>query len=522
MRKSSVVLCAVCSTLAAFAQVAKEQPASIEGEVRNSVTGMPVERAHVTATGNSQRYGTLTDAQGKFSIVGLSAGSYLMNADRVGFVGSPNNVEALILLQPGDKHQNLKLKLIPTGAITGRVLDADGQPMEGISVSVETGGRELRAAGSDDRGVYRIGGLRPGKVRVRAQGIAMPLPPEIRTDGTAEAHYSPTYYPSALDAKSAMRVEVGPAADLTGVDIRMVRTPMIHISGKVVGIPPGARDTYVVMAPRGSGARVQADGRFELWRIDPGKYTFTATVNQEGGLGQYSSGPVSVDVGQEDIENLQLPVSPVRDLKGQVIYEDEEARTPPAPPKNPQTPMQSFARVSQRRLMLGGTDMNQPSFSADIQEDGSFTIAQVPPGAYRASITFTPGNVHVRSMSMGQTNFDGAKLEFSAGCDGPLIVHAASSRGVVNGVVRDDKGPVQGAHVVIAEESMTRGVTRMVDSKADGSYSIVDLAPGEYRLFVVEDADREEVEVSLESFDEVAEKIEIQDRETVTKDLKRK
>jgi uncharacterized protein (DUF2141 family) len=521
MPRSRLVFYVACSALAAFAQADKEQLASIEGEVRNSVTGMPIERAHVAATGGPQRYGTLTDAQGKFAIIGLPGGSYLISADRIGFVGSPNNVETSINLKAGDKHQNLKLKLIPTGAITGHVQDADGQPMEGMSVSVETGGRELRATSTDDRGVYRIGGLRPGKVRVRAQGIELPLPPEIRTDGTAEAHYSPTYYPSALDAKSAMRVEVAPAADLTGVDIRMVRTPMIHISGKVVGTPPGARDTYVMMTPRGSGARVQPDGRFELWRIDPGKYTFTAIVNQEGGLGQYSSGPVSVDVGQEDIENLQLPVSPVRDLKGQVIYEDEEAHTLPAPPQNPQTPTQPRPRVSQRRLMLGGTDMNQSFSTGDIQEDGSFTVSQVPPGTYRAFIS--AGSVYVRSMSLGQTNFDGTKLELSAGTgDGPLIVHVASSRGTVNGVVRDDKGPVEGAHVVIAEESMTRGATRMVDSKPDGSYSIANLPPGKYRLFVVDDGEREEVQVSLELFDEIAEKIEIQDRETVTKDLKRR
>jgi hypothetical protein len=516
------MLCAVCSVMAALVQAAKEQPASIEGEVRNSITGMPIERAHVIAilsNTSQQRYGTLTDAQGKFVIIGLSEGSYLMNADRVGFVGSPNNREALITLKPGDRQQNLKLKLIPTAAITGRVLDADGQPMEGVGVTVETGGREVRGASTDDRGVYRIGGLRPGKVRVRAQTMALPLPPEIRTDGSAEAHYSPTYYPSALDAKSAMRVEVGPAAEVTGVDIRMVRTPMIHVSGKVIGIPPDARDIYVMMAPRGSGARVQADGRFELWRIDPGKYTFTAVVNQERDRSQYSSGPVWVDVGQEDIENLQLPVSPVRDLKGQVIYEDEEARTPSAPPPNPQSPTPPRPSVPPRRVMLRGTDVNQSFFSADIQEDGWFTVAQVPPGMYRASLT--AGNVYVRSMSMGQTNFDGAKLELGAGAgDAPLVVHVASSKGVVNGVVRDDKGPLAGAHVVLAEESLERGVSRMADSKEDGSYSIPNVTPGKYRIFVVDDADREELQVSLESFDEIAERIEIQDRETVTRDLK--
>jgi hypothetical protein len=76
--------------------------------------------------------------------------------------------------------------------------------------------------------------------------------------------------------------------------------------------------------------------------------------------------------------------------------------------------------------------------------------------------------------------------------------------------------------VIIAEESLERGVTQQTDSKDDGSYKFANLAPGKYRLFVVEDSDREELQNSLEQFDDIAEKIEVHDRETVTKDLKRK
>jgi hypothetical protein len=58
--------------------------------VRNSVSGMPVERAHVSLrrynNGGFDKYGALTNAEGKFRITGIPAGSYQVTLDRVGYV----------------------------------------------------------------------------------------------------------------------------------------------------------------------------------------------------------------------------------------------------------------------------------------------------------------------------------------------------------------------------------------------------------------------------------------------------
>src|SRR5260370_18536122 len=126
----------------------------------------------------------------------------------------------------------------------------------------------------------------------------MQLPPEIRTGGTAEANYSPTYYPGALDAKNASRVEVKAATDATGVEIRLVRTRIVRVSGKVSGAPPDAQNVSVMMqkiATQGNnfGALVQRDGNFEIWRVDPGKYTLRANLYRPDS--QLMSGPVEFE-----------------------------------------------------------------------------------------------------------------------------------------------------------------------------------------------------------------------------------
>src|ERR1039457_719806 len=63
---------------------ADEKPASLEGEVRNAVSGMPVERAHISLrrynNGGWDKYGALTNAEGKFIITGIPAASNYQGA----------------------------------------------------------------------------------------------------------------------------------------------------------------------------------------------------------------------------------------------------------------------------------------------------------------------------------------------------------------------------------------------------------------------------------------------------------
>jgi protocatechuate 3,4-dioxygenase beta subunit len=500
---------------------------SVAGEVRNAITGQPIERAHVMLSpmggGNVQQvFGTLTDAEGKFMISTVLKGNYMIAVERVGFVDlTPGSGQhPLELKDAGDRKDGVKFKLTPTGAITGRVLDANNEPMEGVMVQIEIGGNQQRGTTTDDRGVYRFGGLRPGKVRVRAQKQWPPFPPEIRTDGTAEIHYAATYFPSAPNAKSAQWVEVVAARESTSIDIRMIRTPVIRLSGKVLGMPPGGHSGFLTIRPSSMGAQVRPDGSFEVWRIDPGKYTLTAEVNQQGPSGRLNSGPIAIEVGETDLDNVTIQLFAAGELHGTVIFEDEEARTPPRPPARPQQnagPRQTPTPV--RRISLRAPE-TMAMYGGEMKEDGSFIVPNVTAGKYR--VEFSGGAVYVKSMSLGPQNFDGASLDLMGGVtSAPLTLHIATAKGVVSGTVSDTKGPVGGAHVVIAGDWLERGSTRQAVTKDDGTYSIPGVAPGKYRIFAVEDGDLDQLQMGLELFDDVAEKIEIRDNETVNKDLKK-
>src|SRR5450631_3186344 len=110
-KNSAAVYLLLAAAALGFAQTqpprADEKPASVEGEVRNSVSGMPIERAHLTLrrfhNGGWDKYGALTNAEGKFAIAGIPAGNYQVTLQRAGFVAPLEVARDPVSLEPDEK-----------------------------------------------------------------------------------------------------------------------------------------------------------------------------------------------------------------------------------------------------------------------------------------------------------------------------------------------------------------------------------------------------------------------------------
>jgi hypothetical protein len=414
-----------------------------------------------------------------------------------------------MVLRAGDAKDDVKFRLSPLGSIAGRVMDADGEAVERATVTIETGpGNAIGKTTTDDRGRFELVDLRPGKYRVRAVlSREIVTLPEIRTDGTVDIRYAPTYYGGVIDYKSAARVEVGTGADVSGIEIRLVKVPVMRVSGRVLGAPAEQRGGEMLFAQTNNFLRfasVKRDGSFEVWNVDPGRYFLTATFSADNQRVQTS--PVNVEIGQSNLENLELHVIPAADVTGQVVFDDDGAR-----PKG-------GAKIELRTVDPGMMTI-QPTVS-DLAEDGTFRLMGVRAARYRVMLSWT--GVFVRSVTVGTKQTDGNVAHLRDGAGGaPLTVVVSSAVGSVAGVVSDGNAPVAGARVaLLREDFVSRGDCTLATTDASGTYSITNVRPGRYRIAVVDD-DSAPLLGNLDDYEDVMQRVEVAPKEKMTRDLKR-
>jgi hypothetical protein len=514
-RNSSRIAALILMLTAGTARAQKapdEKPASLAGTVVNSVTGEPIAKVHVsiqaTTNGNQVNRGAVTDSQGKFSLSPLPAGRYIPMAERTGFVMLRDSVglrTASVQLRAGESKDDFTIKLAPGGTISGRVVDADGEPVESVWVTVEGLTGTFRRAQTDDEGQFRLGGLAPGRYRLLASSPELQLPPEIRTDGTVETNNAATYYPSSLTRRGAGRIEVKPGGEVSGVEVRMVRTPVVGVSGTVSGLPKGTRTAVQVRSLEvgsGTGTTVKPDGTFAVWRLSPGKYVFSVSI--QGGAAPRMA-EAEVEVASSNIEHVDLAIAEPIEISGRVDF--EEANTLPASSRNIMA------------ISLAGT---VPAVQIHPAADGSFTVGKVTPARYRLQYL---GTGYVKSARLGGVETPGGIVDLrNAGAGSTLTVVVATGTGSLSGKVSDDGAGLNGWKVALVPDTPGGAVlARFSEIQPDGSYSLPSLPPGEYKLALIDDLDESIIRdgAGLDDYKDAAVSVTVRPREKTQQDLSR-
>lgn len=171
-----------------------------------------------------------TDAEGRFTLRPLSAGSYLINIGDCGrrtdwITPSPN-------LEIGDEEQRsgVDWSVYHGGRISGTVTDYYGAPKAGVCVYVfgpEGVGRLWGSASSDGSGAYRTGPIARGTYVVRFDGCGSWLEPQP---------FVPQYYRGTASAAEAEQIVVAGGDSVTGIDARLVDGPTPCVVPDVEGL----------------------------------------------------------------------------------------------------------------------------------------------------------------------------------------------------------------------------------------------------------------------------------------------
>lgn len=184
-----VILCLFICHLGHALAMAQSPSSSNDLIVRVKSSAESIEGATLLLTSKvaGQRL-NITDADGVCEFRGLRAGTYSLQVVQPGFFLSEASKDQIDQLEiRAGESQTLNLDLVKGAVLKGRVVGVEGSPIIGIPISaLQLAGKESLSRRttesnvtvvSDDRGQFRIYGLRPGSytVAVNAQRNSSPL-----------------------------------------------------------------------------------------------------------------------------------------------------------------------------------------------------------------------------------------------------------------------------------------------------------------------------------------------------------
>lgn len=525
--------------LAVSAQETKE-PGKITGRI--TVDGKPAKDISVIATPTITEPSKLaesilnkraplkatSDSEGRYTFEVVPAGKYRVAPFAPTLVSSSADSGSDVTVTSAGASEGIDFSLSQGGVITGRVTDSDGRPviLEKISLkpadstaptansimsTLDAIGGKGRMYATDDRGIYRIFGLRPGRYLVSAGSDTDVLSAMFRF----RPKRAQTFYPGVTEESKAKQVQVNAGAEATGIDIQFTLSDKGFIaSGRVVeaekGTPiPKAMVAYSKVRPApskpdddddddnidaqvsgfGSGipggiTTTNDKGEFRFEAVSPGSYKLEVSpfgALTGGGTSEFYGDPVNFEVRSGNVERIEVKLHRGASISGVAVVENADK----------ESGLQSFGRVM---LSASVVDTQTKTYSAGngaVGTDGTFRI-----GGLKA------GKATIRLFSMGEQEaallrVERNGVEVQGGFDiqpneqiSGLRVVLTTANCVIKGHVRIEGGSLPSGGTLSVHARRLGGPSIDPDDSdseevdSNGDFEIEDLAPGSYEVEV--------------------------------------
>ena len=526
-----------------------QPPGSMTGQVVSATTGEPLRKVTLSlkpqGRGGSPATAT-SDAAGNFRFPSVDPGTYTLTGERPGYVRAAYGQDRVggqarpIEVATAKTTSNIQLKLLPQSVISGRVFDQDGDPIQNASVQVMRysypgGKRQLtnvQQATTNDLGEFRIPGLAPGRYYVNATdrsllgavqallqgggnnknkgGRGAILDRLLGNTGPNPEAYVTTYYPRAIEPNGATPIDLVPGSEARGIDIGLLKARKYTVAGVVEGMPAntpqqpaqgnakqkgkqGQWNVNLTMIPRssspqqpgiasilgGGNAQVNTDGTFEFRGVQPGPYYLVAQ-SRGGQQAQRLSARVPIDVGSSDLNSINVRLTPPLAVTGKV-----------APEKADSTLNLTSIRLnftSSAPQGQGGGRGGQPRIT--IADDGKFQT-ELDGDSYNVEVTGAPAGYYLKAVRLSGREVPDNVLDLTFSGSALDIVLANDAGSITGTVQRSNGDPVQSARVtaVPANNSPRADLYKSVNSGTDGSFTLSNLPPGNYKLYAWEEVE---------------------------------
>jgi protocatechuate 3,4-dioxygenase beta subunit len=514
----SLLVLAITISARASAQTAQTTPSKNPGTIAGRVTAgsQPAAGVEVLVKPGGTAPGmdlmqfapattATTDSDGRYRLTNLAPGSYRLTAYAPAYVieggNDPLYPGRAVNVGEGEVIENVNISLRLGGVLTGKVTDPDDRPVIGEMVSAHrlSANEKSFSPGlpdffnlwqTDDRGIYRIFGLEPGKYTIAAGTPSEGAMVQMSTAGGT--YYRRTFHINAIEERNARIIEIKSGDEIENVDIKLERASTgktFAATGRVVEAENGKPVIGVMIAysPTKQGAQglglgnslTNSQGEFRLEGLTPSTYrAYVMGLEASELYGEQ----IEFEISGSDLTGLEIKMRQGVSISGVAVI---EGSTDPAL-REKLSKIQLFAVRSES---IDSSDFLS-SFPGvgQISPNGTFRIGGVRPGKIRLGAN----TMMVEGISLLRIEHNGAEvkeLQLNTAGDRATGVRVvfAYGMGSISGRV-EIRGGTLPSNIrlgVIASRNAQTGVDfdfKMADLDARGQFLIEGLTQGTYKL----------------------------------------
>jgi hypothetical protein len=503
MRKASIAM--LLAIIPGPGMAAVQQPSSavrqaatyrISGKVVDAHTGAALARCSVeiAEVKNRDQPITVTSAEdGSFVFGGLAPGKYSLTAERRGYLAQSyeehDQYSTAIAVGPGLVSENLVFKLTAEAILTGTITDEAGEPVRSAQVRLfqdqDVEGirntQQRYGVPTDDRGVFEFPDLKPGAYFLVVTGHPWYAHHVQRAEGSGggdtsdsqslDVAYPTTFYPGVTDQDAATPIPIKGGERLEA-NLTLAAQPAMRLH---LSVPPDqtGRHNYSVVLNQTLFGQVEAlpvqmtfgpSGSVEVEGVLPGHYD--VTLNQfSADMGKSETKHFDADVTSGSTELSEDGAVGEITVTGTVSYAG--GKLPPS------------AGIELRPTQ------GQRQYGAPVGDKGEFNIG-VPPGTYE--VVGHISEMYVAGVKASGALLTGRTLTLKAGDSPKLDIVAGKGFGEIEGTALLGDKPASAVMVLLAPEDPKNNqiLFRRDQSDSDGTFDVLNIVPGRYRLLAIE------------------------------------